>query len=96
MCYVNKLHRTAIHSLSFKHINTSKYVHICIQQNQYFSSTTFDYNYNFNYKILQLQLRKLQLQLLLLQIIQTITTIKPTMTTASKQTIQVQLHADHR
>jgi len=30
-----------------------------------------------------------------LQIIKTITTIKPTMTT-TKQTIQIQLHADHR
>ena len=93
MCNVNKIHRTAIHSLSFKHIITSKY----IQQNQDFSSST-DYNYNFNCIILQLQLRKLQLQLQLqlLQIIKTITTIKPTMITTTKQTIQIQLHADHR
>ena len=47
---------------------------------------------------LELQLRKLQLQLQLqlLQIIKTITTIKPTMITTTKQTIQIQLHADHR
>ena len=36
MCNVNKIHRTAIHSLSSKHINTSKY----IQQNQDFSTSS--------------------------------------------------------
>ena len=84
MCNVNKIHRTVIHSLSFKHINTSRN----------FSSST-DYNYNLNYIILQLQLRKLQQLQLQLQLLQIIQTIKPTMTTTTKQTIQIQLHADH-